>query len=170
MEAPGCPRTNGSLQGLLSMGSCASVVCVQRLSVRAVLDDSPEALKHAKEWAAEGDESWEQWVVEYQRGDALILRLEFTLELGGGDEDVVSASLEGFFVENHLHAPKLEQQIAELAAGDLGALADELAKRGHPIDMQELSSMYVHVELDPAVRRRLLGNAAPLDARRLAGG
>jgi hypothetical protein len=135
------------------------VVCVQRLSVRAVLDDSASALKHAKEWAAEGDESWEQWVVEYHRGDALIVRLELRVELSDGEDDVVTATRDGFFVENHLHAPKVEQQIAELAAGDFSALAEELAQRGRRIDQQELSTMYVHVELDREVRRRLHGNS-----------
>jgi hypothetical protein len=135
------------------------VICVQRLSVRAVLDDSTDALAHAKRWADEGDESWEQWVVEYHRGDALIVRLELTLELADGDDSVLTASHDGFFIENHPHAPKVEQQIAELAASDLGALAAQLVERGHPVDMQELSTMYVHVELDPEVRHRLRRNA-----------
>jgi hypothetical protein len=57
------------------------VVCVQRLSARAVLDDSPAALTHAKALADAGDESWEEWVAEYHRGDALIVRLELDPEL-----------------------------------------------------------------------------------------
>jgi hypothetical protein len=133
---------------------CA-VVSVQRLSVRALLDDSPAALGHAESQAAAGDESWEQWVAEYRRGDALIVRLELALEISGADGETVTASRNGFFVENHAHAPKLEQQIAELASGDLTALAGELADRGHEVDAHELGTMYVHVELDAALRRRL---------------
>jgi hypothetical protein len=133
------------------------VVSVQRLSARAVLDDSPAALDQAKALAAAGDESWEQWVTEYQRGDALIVRLELSLEITDGATEVLSMAREGCFVENQTHAPRLEQQIAELASGDLGLLADELAARGHPVDEYELGAMYVHVELDPAVRRRLHG-------------
>jgi hypothetical protein len=136
------------------------VVFVQRLSARAVLDDSPAALASAKSWAEEGDESWEQWVAEYHRGDALILRLELTLEVADDGGEVITASKDGFFVENHAHAPRVEQQIAELAAGDLAALADELAQRGHQVDLNELGSMYVHVELDPEVRRRVRDRAA----------
>jgi hypothetical protein len=136
------------------------VVSVQRLSVRALLDESPAALAHAEAKAAAGDESWEQWVAEYQRGDALIVRLELTLEVSNGAGEVITASRDGFFVENHVHAPKLEQQIAELASGDLAALAAELARRGHDIDLRELGTMYVHVELAPELRRRVQDRAA----------
>jgi hypothetical protein len=137
------------------------MVCVQRLSARAVLDESPGALIHAKALAAAGDESWEQWVTEYQRGDALIVRLELRVEIAGEADGVLTASRHGFFVENHTHAPIVEQQIAELASGDLVGLADELAERGHAVDVDELGAMYVHVELDPDVRRRLQAHGAP---------
>ena len=136
------------------------VVSVQRLSVRALLDESPDVLAHAEGQAAAGDESWEQWVAEYRRGDALIVRLELTVEVSGGPGEILTASRDGFFVENHVHAPKLEQQIAELASGDLAALAAELAQRGHDIDLHELDTMYVHVELDPELRRRVEDRAA----------
>jgi len=67
---------------------------------------------------------------------------------------------DGFFVENHTHAPKLEQQIAELASGDLTALAAEFARRGHQIDLHEMAGMYVHVDLDADLRRRVHERAA----------
>jgi hypothetical protein len=126
-----------------------------------MLDDSPAALAHAEAYANDGDESWEQWVAEYRRGDALILRLELTLELGEAAGDVVKVARDGFFVENHAHAPRVEQQIAELAGVDLVGLADELAERGYEIDARDLCAMYVHVELDPEVRRRLRAGGAP---------
>ena len=141
-------------------GKSRLVVSVQRLSARAVLDDSPGTLAHAESQAAAGDESWEQWVAEYHRGEALILRLELTLQVGDGGGERITASTPGFFVENHPHAPKVEQQIAELAAGDLTELASELAERGHTVDLHELAAMYVHVELDTGVRRRLHGSGA----------
>jgi hypothetical protein len=136
------------------------MVRVQRLSARASLDDSPTALAHARAQAEAGDESWEQWVAEYQRGEALILRLDLTLEVVDGTGEVLTASRDGFFVENHVHAPKVEQQIAELASGDLGVLAAQLAERGQELDLRELGTMYVHVELDPAVQRRVADRTA----------
>ena len=131
------------------------MVSVKRLSAHALLDDSPQTLAHARAEAAAGDESWEQWVAEYERGDALILRLELTLEIADGGSEVFQATTGGLFVENNIHAPNVEQQIAELASGDFAALARELSARGHDIDVHELSEMYVHVELDPEVRHRL---------------
>jgi hypothetical protein len=142
------------------MGYLSSVVSVQRLSVRALLDESPAILSQAEALAAAGDESWEQWVAEYQRGDALIVRMELTLEVSDGAGEVLTASRDGFFVENHVHAPKVEQQIAELASGDLAALAAEFAERGHALDLHELGTMYVHVELAPELRRRVQDRAA----------
>jgi hypothetical protein len=117
-----------------------------------LVDDSAAALAHAKAQAAAGDESWEQWVAEYQRGDALIVRLELTLELADGES--LTSSKDGFFVENHIHAPRVEQQIAELAVDDLTVLAAELGQPGRALEPPDLAGMYVHVELDPEVRRR----------------
>jgi hypothetical protein len=134
------------------------MVSVQRLCARAVLDESAGALAHAQALADAGDESWGQWVAEYQRGDALIVRLELRLEFADGTDEVLTIDKNGFFVENHSHVPQLEQQIAELASDDLADLAGELARRGHAVDAQELGAMYVHVELDPELRRRLRGD------------
>jgi len=142
------------------MGIPHRVVAVHRLSARARLDESPAALSHAKARAESGDESWEQWLAEYRAGDALILRLELTLEITGEANNLLTISKDGFFVENHADTPKVEQQIAELASGDFAAMADELAGLGHDVDMQELGAMYVHVELDPGVRRRLADRRA----------
>jgi hypothetical protein len=133
------------------------MIAVQRLSARARLDESPVALSHAKARAESGDESWEQWLAEYRRGDALILHLDLTLELAGDGYEVVQTSRDGFFVENHVHAPKVEQQIAEVASGDFAALAGRLAHVGRDLDAHGIGAMYVHVELDPDIHRRLRG-------------
>jgi hypothetical protein len=131
------------------------VLSVQRLSANARLDDSPEALAHAKTEASAGDESWEQWLAEYECGDALIVRLELTIEITGGEPERLRSHTGGFFVENTADPPKLEQQIAEVASGDLQSLAQELARHAHPLEAKELDQMYVHVELDDAVLGRL---------------
>jgi hypothetical protein len=106
-------------------------VSVQRLLAHARLDDSPTAPAHAKAEAASGDESWARWVEEFQRGDALILRLELTLEI---TDAVVRGSADGLFVENDIHAAKIERQIAELASGDFAALAGKLAESERALD------------------------------------
>jgi hypothetical protein len=131
------------------------VLSVQRLSAYARLDESAAALAQAKAQAAEGDESWEQWVAEYQRGEALILRLDLTMKIDDGSEKVITVTRDGFFVENHVDAPRVERQIAELASDDFAALSADLARRGHKVGPDELGQLYVHVELDDDVRRRL---------------
>ncbi len=128
---------------------------VQRLSARARLDDTPEALAHARAEAAAGDESWEQWVAEYERGEALILQLELTISFTAGDADELRTCSRGLFVESDGHPAKVEQQIAELASGDFVELAKQLVARGHQIDVYDFGEMYVHVELDDDVRRCL---------------
>lgn len=133
------------------------MIAVQRLSARARLDESAAALSQATALAASGDESWEQWLAEYRRGDALILSLDLTLELAGDGNEVLRTSTDGLFVENHVHAPNVEQQIAELASGDFAALAGQLEQRGRDLDLRGISAMYVHVELDADVRRRVGG-------------
>jgi len=135
------------------------MIAVQRLSARARLDDSVAALSHARALAKSGDESWAQWVEEYGRGEALILRLELTLELAGDGDEVLTTSRDGFFVESHVHAPKVEQQIAEVASGDLATLAGQLVRRERDLDLDGIGAMYVHVELGPDVLRRLTDQA-----------
>jgi hypothetical protein len=147
---------------------------VRRVSVLARLDESPLTLADAQAAAAAGDESWEQWVAEYHRGDALILRLELTIEIANGAVDVVRTCSGGFFVENDPHTPNVERQVAELATADLSALTSELAARDLHIDVNELGGMYIHVHLDDDVRRQLGAVATDIkDAgpeMRLAGG
>lgn len=136
-------------------GSYRRVLSVQRLSAHARLDDSPAPLAHARADAAAGDESWQQWVAEYQRGEALILQMELLLEFEDREPEVLRGASAGLFVESGVHAPKVERQVAELASGDFVLLGRELLARGHQIDLYELGAMYIHVELDEEVRRQL---------------
>jgi hypothetical protein len=117
-------------------------------------------LAHATAEATAGDESWQQWVEEFQRGEALILRLELTLEISDREPRVLRSAGGGFFVETDPHAPKVEQQIAELASGDFAVLARELTALGHTLDIHELGEMYVHVELHEDVRQQLAAHRA----------
>jgi hypothetical protein len=132
-----------------------AVAAVKRLCAHARLDDSPAALAYATSEASHGDESWEQWISEYRRGDALIIRVELTLELADGKVVRAATASCGVFVENDVHAPIVERQVAELARGGFEPLADELAARGQIIDADELAGMYVHVELDQGLLSHL---------------
>lgn len=120
---------------------------VQRLGVTARLDDPESALARAEKEAAAGDESWSQWLAEYERGEALILRLEVSLEATNGEAHHVEARNRGVWIEKDVHVPKVEMQIAELVAKDFAILARALSARGDAFDRSELGEMYVHVEL-----------------------
>jgi hypothetical protein len=137
------------------VGTNKDVLFVQRLSAHAQLDASAEALAHAQAESDAGDESWTQWLAEYERGDALIIRLEVTIAYADDVAEEVSASSIGHFVESDTHPPKVERQIAELATGRLILLGRRLASHGHQLDVNELGGMYVHVSLEESLRRRL---------------
>jgi hypothetical protein len=135
------------------------VLSVRRLSAHAQLDDSTQALAHARAEAAAGDESWEQWVEEHRRGEALIVRLELTISYVDGLAGELRSSSGGLFVERGGHQAMVEQQIAELASGDFVELAEQLVAGGHEFDAYELGQMYVHVEMDGDVCQQLEPNA-----------
>jgi hypothetical protein len=121
----------------------------------ARLDECTSALAHARAAAAAGDESWQQWVEEYERGEALILSIDLTLVYSENGRSEVKSTSHGLFVECDLHLPKVEQQVAELAGGDFMQLAEQLAADGYQLDVDELGDMYVHVDIDEPVRRML---------------
>lgn len=129
------------------------MIIVERLSALARLDEPSEALARAQAEARVGDESWQQWLAEYERGEALILRVEVTLQLCEGEPLCLTSA--GVWVEKAIHPPKVEEQISELIAKDFRALVRELTGRGHELDCWELGDMYVHVELAEDVRRAL---------------
>jgi hypothetical protein len=134
------------------------MICIERLSVHARLDGSEAALARAREEAAEGDESWEQWVSEYENGDALTVCLDLCMEFAGNRHPALTASIGGFFVESDAQTPKVEQQVAELASGEFVALGERLPADAGPIDFDQLAMMYVHVDLSGDVRAQLNGH------------
>lgn len=120
-----------------------------------MLDDPVPALAQAEAAAAAGDESWERWVVEHRRGEALVVRLELQLDFHAEERDVLRIANPGVFIEKHPDPPKVEQQIAEIVGKDFYYLEREFNARGHQVDQAELSEMYVHVELEEDVQKAL---------------
>jgi hypothetical protein len=128
---------------------------IERLRVRVMLDDPAPAVTQARDEAGRGDESWQRWVAEYERGEAVIVALEVALEVFDGRPAVIDVANRGVFIETNADLPKVEQQVAELVSKDFPLLARELAVRGHRVDPRELDEMYVHVELDHDLRSAL---------------
>jgi hypothetical protein len=133
---------------------------VERITACARLSDPAELLSYAREAAEAGDESWRQWVEELERGDALVVALELSVELVNGANEDLHTSTRAFFVDCAVATPHVERQIAEVAYEELVVLLpDQLSAHGHPPDLLDCEPMYVHVELDPEVRRSLSGAA-----------
>lgn len=143
---------------------------VQRLSVLVRLDDPADALRRARAEARAGDDSWQQWVDEFERGEALVIRLEVALDLGSEDPPIIEMANRGVFIEKDVHPPKVEHQVAELASKDFCALAAKLQDRGYDLDEDDLAEMYAHVELDPEVRLALRDAGASRRSARSDGG
>jgi hypothetical protein len=128
---------------------------VQRLQARARLDDPAPALARAAAEAESGDESWAEWIAEYERGEAVIIRLDVSLEVSDGAEERIEVENRGVWIEKDHHPAKIEQQVAELASKDYATLVGRLSERGHELDRRELGEMYVHVELADDLRAAL---------------
>jgi hypothetical protein len=136
-----------------------------RLKARVMLDDPGPTLAEAQAAATAGDESWERWVHEYRRGEALIVRLELSLEFSARERHVLGVANPGVFIEKHPDPPRVEQQIAEVVSKDFPLIARDLNARGHQVEEAELSEMYVHVELEEDVRRELAASRRPQSYR-----
>ena len=139
---------------------------VHRLDVRASLDDPAPAIAQARVEAASGDESWEQWAAEAERGEALVIRLDVTVAAEDRSSEPIRTANWGVFVERELHPPQLEQQVAEMASKDYTRIAAQLQERGHDVDAADLAEMYVHVELDPELKKLLTDEEAQRQAMR----
>jgi hypothetical protein len=121
---------------------------IERLGAWASLDDPTAALAHARSEAAAGDQSWADWAARFERGEALIVRLDVRVVAVGSGRDEIDTTLRGVFVDKDTHPPALEQQIAEIAKTNLSLVAERLSELGHHIGVFELGEMYVHVELE----------------------
>jgi hypothetical protein len=131
------------------------VLTIERLLVRAALDDPTAALERALAEASSGDESWQQWVAEYRRGEALIVRLDVTLEVSDSERRTIELSNDRIFIEADVHPPKVERQIADVVSADFPALARELSSLGHDLAADDLCELHVHVELAEDLRAAL---------------
>jgi hypothetical protein len=135
---------------------------IERLAVYATVDDSGDVLDRARSDAAAGDSSWEEWLAEHERGDALLLRLRVTAEFreddGPGRVEVLNQDV---WVENDEHPPKVEEQVREVAYKDVPALRSALRERGLDVTEEDLQAMMIHVELAESVLGELRARSAP---------
>lgn len=128
---------------------------IQRLVLRATLEDPDRELERAREAAGLGDESWERWLRDYERGTAVIARAEVRAQYEcEGRASVVATELTGIWLESSVHPPELEAQLQEIAPGAFIELERALCAAGAAEPDVDLSGMLVHVEVDADLRRR----------------
>jgi hypothetical protein len=99
-------------------------------------------------------------VADHEHGEALIVRLDVSVVAVDHASEVIETGNRGVFVENDVHLPMLEQQIAEMAKENVPATTARLKERGHDLGFAELAEMYVDVELDPQLRAALSSDGA----------
>lgn len=132
---------------------------IRQIEALARLDDEAEReLEAVRVRARDGDESWQQWLEEYERGEAMLLKLRVSVVVSVDDrEERFTEQNHGVWVEDHAHPPKVEQQVAELAHKDFAALARKLREVGAAVRQEDLDEMFVAVTLGDDVQRRLSG-------------
>jgi len=131
---------------------------IRAIKCHADLDDSP-ALNEARANAAEGDESWQQWVDEYDRGRALILRLEVAIAFDDGDGiDETHMVNQGIWIEVSPHPPAVAGQLEEIVSKDFNVLGARLRDEGIDVSPTDLADMHVEVDMSMDVLRALEGS------------
>jgi hypothetical protein len=119
---------------------------VERLVCRAELDREPRELARARAEAAAGDESWAEWVQEYDSGEAMLLRLDVFAHIEGADS--VHVANTGVWIEADVHPPLVAGQVQQAVSKDYNRLAEELRARGvDDLTAHDLADMYVEVQL-----------------------
>jgi rhodanese-related sulfurtransferase len=135
---------------------------IVRLAVYATVDETGEARERAQRDAAAGDSSWQEWLAEHDRGDALIVRLRVTAEFSQGHgQGRVEVMNRDVWLENDQHAPKVEEQVREIAYKDVQALRSALRDRGVDVTTEDLEAMMIHVELADSVLDELRPRSTP---------
>src|SRR3954447_15131969 len=129
---------------------------IRAISCCADLDDSEKEIDRAREYAASGDLSWQQWIDEYDNGRAFVLRLEITISFDEGDEvHEISTVNHGVWVEASQQPPVVAGQVHEVASKDFTQLSAELREHGLDVTPAELADMHTGVELSPGLQRAI---------------
>ena len=129
---------------------------VRRITAVAELDDRPEAVSATRERAAAGDGD-NAWLLEQWDAGRLLLT-EVVVSVAAADDDghdvTVCRAIAGVWLERD-EPPRVEEQVADVAPGELSELARELCDRGLDVDASALQASYLHVELGDRLRAAL---------------
>jgi hypothetical protein len=143
---------------------------VREVATRAWPADSENEIGEARMRAEAGDPDWQQWVDEFDRGEAIVvdLRVSLTIERDDGSTQTLEVVNHGIWLPHGLHPPVVAAVIAEISSKDYEVLAERVARLGESITVSELEEMYVAVELSEDLQAALHPTptgAGPAEAR-----
>lgn len=130
---------------------------VRRVLARAWLADPGREVAQARERAEDGDEDWQLWIDEYDRGEATLvdMRVSVTYERTDGSTQTVGVENHNVWMHLAVHPPLAAALIAEISAKDFDVITRRLGELGERITVTELEEMYVSVELDDGLTAAL---------------
>lgn len=145
---------------------------IRRLTAHARLGTAGTEVELARERALGGDPDWQLWVQELDNGDATLMDMRVSVSVRLDDATDETIAVENHDIWMHLgqHPLVAAALVAEISGKDIDVLTNRLRARGLEITANELSEMYVSVELDEdlwaAFRPEAASaNSAGLDAR-----
>lgn len=122
---------------------------VREVAVRAWLADPVRELLEARELALAGDPDWQEWLEQFDRGEAALMdmRVGVTVELDDESIETVTVENHGIWVELGVQPPVLEAVIAEICSKDFEVFVRRIGQLGGSITVAELEDMHVSVEV-----------------------
>lgn len=129
---------------------------VARIDATAELEDPSVALELAQRQAREGDgEEFARLVEDWHAGRLLVVGIDVAVAFeANGAARRRTRRAAGIWIERDA-LPSVETQVAEVVPTTLHAIAGELHSEGLDVGADELSRMFVHVELGPRLRAEL---------------
>jgi hypothetical protein len=122
---------------------------IRKVTARACLAQPGSEVGEARARAHAGDQDWQLWVDELERGYATLIdmRVTVTVELDDGTVKVVEAEDKQVWMHLAQHPPVVAGLVAEMSAKDQELLTERIRALGQSIGPTELDDMYVDVEL-----------------------
>lgn len=144
---------------------------IKSLTARACLAEPGSEVGEARARAEAGDGDWQEWIDQFDRGEAALIDIRVTVSLEFDDGTVEHVSADDYQVWMHLsqHPPVVAGLVAEISSKDLGLLTARIRELGHDITATELDDMYVTVELADDLLEALRPEAAARVGRSPAG-
>ena len=144
---------------------------IKSVTARACLAEPGSEVGEARARAEAGDDDWQEWIDQFDRGEAALIDIRATVSLELDDGTVEAVNADDYQVWMHLsqHPPVVARLVAEMSSKDLGLLTARIRDLGQHIGPLELDDMYVTVELADDLLEALRPEAVSRAGRSPAG-